>query len=118
MSLTHPKQQIHDDDQDLDSIFAALSNTSRRKIMGLIATEPKTVGEIADEFQMSLNGVSKHLMVLENAKLLIRVRKGRSHYCRMNPKPLAAAAEFIAFYQQFWDSKLDNLAEWLNDNGE
>lgn len=117
MSLTRPKQQGRAGDLSLDSVFAALSNSSRRKIMKLIATKPKTVGEIADEFQMSLNGVSKHLMVLEKAQLMVREKKGRSHFCRINPKPLAAAAEFIAFYQQFWDSKLENLTEWLNENG-
>jgi len=74
--------------------------------------------EIASPFQMSLPAVSKHIRVLEKAGLVVRRKQGRVHYCRLNAKPLRDAAKWLAFYQQFWDARLDSLANFLEDDAK
>lgn len=102
----------------LDLVFAALANQTRRQIMRMVCSQARTVCEIAEVFNMSLNGVSKHLKFLEKAKLLSRKKNGRIHLCQVNPKPLAAAQEFIGFYEKFWNEKLDNLETFFLKEGD
>ena len=101
----------------LDLIFAALANRTRRRIMKMVSAQARTVCEIAEEFKMSLNGISKHLKVLEKARLLSRKKTGRIHLCQVNPQPLAAAQEFIGFYEKFWNEKLDHLENFIQKKG-
>lgn len=105
-------------EQNLDAIFHALADSTRRKIMKMISKRAMTVSDIAKNFEISLNGISKHLKVLEKAQLLSRNKEGRIHYCQVNPKPLADAANFINFYEAFWNSNLDNLANFLEQGDE
>lgn len=97
----------------LDSVFHALADSTRRAILRDIIRSEKTVGEIAGPYAMSLAAVSKHLDVLERASLIQRERKGTSRLVRLNPKPLAAAHKWLAFYENFWKSNLDRLQELL-----
>lgn len=99
--------------QALDSVFHALADSTRRAILRDIIRSEKTVGEIAEPYAMSLAAVSKHLDVLERASLIQRERKGTSRLVRLNPKPLADAHEWLAFYENFWKSNLDRLQELL-----
>jgi DNA-binding transcriptional ArsR family regulator len=97
----------------LDSVFHALADSTRRAILRDIIRSEKTVGEIAEPYAMSLAAVSKHLDVLERAALIQRERRGTSRLVRLNPKPLAAAHDWLTFYETFWKSNLDRLQNLL-----
>lgn len=100
----------------LDHTFSALSDPTRRAIISKLAEGDTPIMELAAPFDMSLPAVSKHIRVLERAGLLIRRKQGRVHYCRLNAQPLRDAAKWLAFYQQFWDVKLDALANFLEES--
>lgn len=100
----------------LDNTFSALSDPTRRAIISQLANGELPILEIASPFQMSLPAVSKHVRVLESAGLVIRRKRGRINYCRLNAKPLREAAKWLVFYQKFWDAKLDSLANFLEDD--
>jgi DNA-binding transcriptional ArsR family regulator len=97
----------------LDLTFQALANPIRREIVSQLAGKQKTVLELASQFDISLNGVSKHIKVLENAGLIRREIKGRTHYCQLNPAPLQQANEWIEYYRAFWNQRLDALGTYL-----
>ena len=97
----------------LDSVFHALSDSTRRSILRDITRSEKTVGEIAQPYSMSLAAVSKHLDVLERASLIRRERRGSCRMVRLNPKPLQAAQSWISFYEKFWSENLDRLQQYL-----
>jgi len=97
----------------LDSVFHALADATRRSILRDITRHERTVGELAEPYSMSLAAVSKHLDVLERASLIRRERKGTCRMVRLNPKPLQAAQDWIAFYQRFWETNLDRLQNLL-----
>lgn len=99
----------------LDAIFSALSDPTRRAILGRLAEGEVTVGELAEPFDMSLPAISKHLRVLERAGLLIREKDGRIRRCHLNPEPLKEAAEWINHYRQFWEEQFDQLSAFLEE---
>jgi DNA-binding transcriptional ArsR family regulator len=99
----------------LNTTFAALADPTRRAILSRLAQGPATVTEIAEPFNISLPAISKHLRVLEEAGLLMRQKKGRTHYCQLSPQPLKEAAKWLALYERFWDSQLDALANFLEE---
>jgi DNA-binding transcriptional ArsR family regulator len=99
--------------EQLDRVFSALSHPARRAIVARLAGGVATVSEIAEPFDMSLNAVSKHLMVLEDAGLLAREVVGREHRCALNAAPLAEASEWVEHYRKFWEAQLESLEEFL-----
>jgi DNA-binding transcriptional ArsR family regulator len=99
----------------LDNLFYALSDSTRRQILVLAGRKASTVTELAQPFKMSLAAVSKHIKILENAKLLIRRKEGRVHYCTLDASQLKTAEACIRFYTQFWNQRLDILAQNLED---
>jgi DNA-binding transcriptional ArsR family regulator len=99
--------------EQLDRVFSALSHPTRRAIVARLAVGVATVTEIAEPFDMSLNAVSKHLMVLEGAGLLAREVVGREHRCALNAAPLAEASEWVEHYRKFWETQLESLEEFL-----
>lgn len=94
----------------LDAIFHALADPTRRSILRRIAGEAKTVGEIADPFSMSLAAVSKHLKVLERADLIVREKKGSFQMIGVKAGPMKQAYRWLSYYEQFWGERLDALA--------
>jgi DNA-binding transcriptional ArsR family regulator len=100
-------------EEKLDLVFKALGDSTRRKILAMLAKDEIRVTDIAEPFNMSLNAVSKHLMVLEKAGLLVRTKDGRIHRCKMDPKPLEPALEAIQYYKSFWEGQLDGLENYL-----
>ncbi len=103
---------------DLDSVFHALADPTRRAIIGALARGPKTVGEISRPFDISLPAVSKHLKVLERARLVSRQVRGREHHCRLNPETLASAHDWLSFYSGFWAERLDALDALLHEEDQ
>lgn len=99
--------------QDLDAVFAAVADPTRRAILATLARRPATVTEIAKPFPVSLNAVSKHLMVLERAGLIRRKVVGREHHCSIEPKRLRKAAAWFDHYRMFWEERLDSLERHL-----
>ena len=99
----------------LDKVFHALSDSTRRAILARLATGEALVTEIAEPFDMSLPAISKHLGVLENAGLLQRHKNGRMRRCELKAAPLESASEWISFYRDFWDAQLNSLAHFLDN---
>ena len=97
----------------LDSIFHALSDTTRRSILRDVAVKSKTVSEIAKPYRMSLAAVSKHLKVLESAELIARARRGSFRIVRLKAATLRPAEEWLAYYEKFWNTQLDALQIYL-----
>lgn len=97
----------------LDYVFAALAHPVRRQILRRIARQEQTITELAAPFDMSLEAVSKHVQVLERARLLRRTRSGRVHRCKLGPAPLRDAAKVLAELAGLWNSRLDALEQLL-----
>ncbi|HTR13948.1 MAG TPA: metalloregulator ArsR/SmtB family transcription factor [Roseiarcus sp.] len=104
--------------QELDSVFHALGDATRRKMLRDLARGERTVGELAEPFDMSLAAASKHVKALENAGLLRREVRGRTHLCRLEPGPLASAHRWLSFYERFWTNRLDELERLLREEDE
>jgi DNA-binding transcriptional ArsR family regulator len=98
-------------DAVMDSIFHALAHGARRDMLGRLASHELTVGELAEPLAMSLAAASKHIKVLERAGLVHRTVDGRRHVCRLDPTPLASAAQWLGFYERYWSERLDALEE-------
>lgn len=99
----------------LDRTLAALADPTRRAILQRLSTGEAKVTELARPFSMSLNAVSKHILVLERARLVKRRKEGREHYLSYRSEPLDAAAKWIAGTRQFWASRLNALEQALRD---
>ena len=80
-----------------------------------LASGERTVGQLAQPFAISLAAASKHIKVLENAGLIRREVRGRTHICRLDPGPLATAQEWLSFYERFWTARLDVLDQLLRE---
>ncbi|RDI99924.1 transcriptional regulator [Dyella solisilvae] len=93
----------------LDGVFQALTDPTRRAMLRSLAAGERNIGELAAPFDMSLAAASKHVKVLERAGLVRRVIQGRTHVCRLDPAPLAAANEWLRYYEQFWTDRLHAL---------
>src|SRR5215212_3030728 len=99
----------------LDNIFHALGDATRRQMLRELARGERTVSQLAEPFAMSLAAASKHIKALENAGLIRREVRGRTHLCRLEPGPLASAHEWLSFYERFWTDRLDVLERLLNE---
>ena len=102
----------------LDTTFGALSHPIRREILTRLAYGEAAVTELAAPFNISLPALLKHICILEKVGLLVSKKEGRVHICRLNAAPMQEAAEWLAFYQRYWNRKLDALGEFLEENGE
>lgn len=99
----------------IDAVFHALGDATRRQMLHALTQKERTVGELAEPFDMSLAAASKHIKALENAGLLQREVRGRTHVCRLAPGPLASAHEWLTFYERFWTERLDVLDRLLRE---
>ncbi len=111
---------VVDSSDRLDSIFHALSDRTRRAMVARLTEREQTVGELAAPFAMSLAGASKHVRVLEEAGLIRRTVKGRTHLCSLDREALSEAEAWIQRTTRFWNERLDalerELLAELNDN--
>jgi DNA-binding transcriptional ArsR family regulator len=101
---------------EMSSVFHALGDATRRRMLRKLAGGEQTVGELAKPFAISLAAASKHIKVLENAGLIRREVRGRTHLCRLDPGPLATAQEWLSFYEQFWTDRLNVLDRLLRED--
>ncbi len=100
---------------ELDAVFHALGDATRRKMLSDLARGARTVGRLAAPYSMSLAAASKHVKALEQAGLVRREVRGREHWCRLEPGPLASAHTWLSFYERFWSDRLDVLERLLRE---
>jgi DNA-binding transcriptional ArsR family regulator len=106
------------DTPELDTVFHALGDSTRRRMLDRLAGGESTVGELARPFAISLQAASKHIKALESAGLIHREVRGRTHICRLAPGPLAEAHKWLATYEQFWTARLDVLEGLLRSESQ
>ena len=99
----------------LDNTFAALADPTRRAILARLASGEASVNELAEPFEMTLPGVSKHLKVLERAGLISRGRVAQSRPCRLEAAPLREVADWVGRYRRFWEGSFDRLEDYLQE---
>jgi DNA-binding transcriptional ArsR family regulator len=95
--------------KNLDAAYSALSDPTRRAILARLALGEATVGEIAEPFSISGPAISRHLKVLEEARLIARSRHAQRHLCRLNPVGLKSAQEWLDHFRIFWTGTFDRL---------
>src|SRR5882762_6806431 len=105
-------------DDELDTVFAALSDRTRRHVLQALAGGDRSVTELAAEHEMSLPGFMKHLRVLEEAGLVAREKEGRVVSCELSAAPMKTASAWMSRYEKFWSDKLDSLARYLYQQEE
>lgn len=102
----------------LDTLFHALGDATRRQMLRELANGERTVSQLAAPFAISLAAASKHIKALENAGLIRREVRGRTHLCRLEPGPLASAHEWLSFYERFWTDRLNILDRLLREDDQ
>ena len=99
----------------LSIVFSALADPTRRSILARLADGEATVNQLAEPFPISLQAISKHLKVLEQAGLITRGRDAQWRPCRLEAAPLRDVTEWADQYRQFWDERYDRLDTYLHD---
>jgi DNA-binding transcriptional ArsR family regulator len=97
----------------LSTTFTALADPTRRAILARLARGEAMVTELAEPFELSLPGISKHLKVLQHAGLITQGRKAQWRPCRLEARPLKEVAEWAERYRRFWDESFERLDDYL-----
>lgn len=101
-----------------EAVWTALSDPTRRAILERLKRGPTRVTDVAAPFDMSLNAVSKHIKVLEAARLVRRTREGREHTLELDPKPLREVARWASDIERFWCARLDRIEDFFKQKRE
>lgn len=101
---------------ELDSIFSSLADPTRRDILARVARGELSVGDIAEQYDMSFAAISKHLNVMERARLVIKRRQGKKQMVSLAPDALRSADEYLEQYRQMWEQKFSKLDELLKED--
>lgn len=104
---------VENNEKQLDNVFRALADPTRRAMLRRLALGEHGVGELAEPFEMSLAAASKHIKVLESAGLVKRTIAGRTHRCRLEADAMQRAMEWMRYYEHFWSKRLDTLESLL-----
>ncbi|MGG0845281.1 ArsR/SmtB family transcription factor [Peribacillus simplex] len=104
---------VKQNEDNLNEIFHALADSTRREMVQMMALKERTVSELAKPFEMSLAAISKHIKVLERANLVDKIVDGRTHICRLNTESLSQATEWLHLYEKFWSNRFDLLENEL-----
>jgi DNA-binding transcriptional ArsR family regulator len=97
----------------LDRTFFALSDPTRRGILERLGRGPATIGELAERFGLTLNGVKKHVGILEEVDLVVTAKIGRARECQLGPAQLEGATEWIDDYRRTWQRRLDRFGTYV-----
>ena len=116
--LSSGKQGFSDREGQLDLVFRALGDPTRRALLARLADKPAMVTELAQPFAMSLPAVSRHIRVLEKAGLVARTVDGRVHHCSLSATPLKDVEKWLSQYRRFWEGTLDSLARYVEGDSE
>jgi DNA-binding transcriptional ArsR family regulator len=98
-----------------ESVWTALSDPTRRAIVERLTRGPTRVTDVAAPFDMSLNAVSKHIKVLEAARLVRRTRRGREHTLELDPAPLREVTRWASEIERFWSERLDRIEQFFRE---
>ncbi|SAL41195.1 ArsR family transcriptional regulator [Caballeronia peredens] len=101
-------------EEDLNQVFAALADPTRRAIVARLASGEATVNELAEPFDMTQPSISKHLKVLERAGLISRSRAAQTRPCRLEAAALGGVANWVEAYRSLWEDSFDKLAAYLD----
>ncbi len=101
--------------QQLDTVFAALADPTRRAILARLSAGEATVGELAEPFEMSQPAVSKHLKVLERAGLIARETRAQTRPARLEAARLQEAVAWLEGFRDHWAARLDRMDQLLQD---
>ncbi len=101
---------------ETDRVFHALSDRTRRGLLNDISRQAATVQELSKPYSISAPAISKHLKVLENAKLITRMKKGKHHRFMLNEQPIKDAREILNQLTAHWMKRIDNLEQFLESN--
>lgn len=99
---------------DLDDIFASLADETRRRIVELVSRQAMTIGQIAENFRLTYGAISKHVLVLERARLVSKQRRGKEQVVNAAPLAMQHAEECLEAYRKVWEARLDSLENYLN----
>ncbi len=105
-------------DEQLDRVFFALSDRTRRRMLAQLAHGEATVSSLAEPHQMSLPAVLKHLGILRDAGLITEEKDGRVRRCKLDPEELERANQWISTHRQFWEAQFDKLEGLLDKLGD
>ena len=99
----------------LNKVLRSIADPTRREIFNLliVASTALSITQIADQFDISRQGITKHLKILQQAGLLDMSSQGRERYCMANAGPLKEVRDWVMHYEQFWDDKLNRLEKYL-----
>lgn len=100
-------------DDELNRLFHALADRTRRAILHRLAQGPTRISDLAKPFDMSLAAVGKHIRLLESVGLVRRRIVGRNHICALDADAMRAADDWLAFYRGYWSGSLDALADYV-----
>lgn len=100
----------------LDRTFFALSDPTRRQMLDRLARSPATLSELAAPVGLTLNGVKKHVGILEDVGLVVTARVGRTRECRLGPAELDEAARWIKEYRRTWQRRLDRFGAYVEEH--
>lgn len=103
---------------NLDTIFSTLSDPIRRDIFERVSECELSVSEIAKDYDISMAAVSKHVSILERAKLIAKRKRGKQRLIQATPIALKDADEYLKRYRQMWESRFDKLDQLLTEEGE
>ena len=106
---------VLDRSPQLDRVFHALSHPARRTILRRLTDREQNLSELAAPLRMSFPAASKHVRVLERARLVRRRIVGRTHLCRAQPRPLAQARDWIEEYRRAWEANFERLDQILDE---
>lgn len=95
--------------------FAVLANPTRRRVLEILATGPRTAGSLAAEFELSRPAISEHLQILRLADLVVDEQIGRERHYRLDPRPLLAVSEWLHPFEQYWRDQLATLRTVLEE---
>lgn len=100
---------------ELDTIFGSLADPTRRDILERVAQAEYSISELVQQYQISFAAVSKHVKILEQAKLIIKRKEGKKHMVTIAPYALQSADEYLERYRQMWESRYNKLENLLNE---
>jgi DNA-binding transcriptional ArsR family regulator len=101
--------------QRLSEVFLALSDPTRRAIVVALTEGEKTVAQVSQPFDLCPSAISKHLRMLERARLMKQVKRGRERWCRLMPKPLDEAVTWLTEHRRLWKSSLASFATYAGE---
>ena len=105
-------------DDQMDAVFSALADSTRRGMVAQLSGGPASIGELGRPYPITKPAVTKHVKILERAGLVERQKDGRVHRCTLNKEPLKKAEKWIEQQRKFWEASLDSLADYLNQQTE